>query len=159
MTSATIDAPRAVRACLFGLAGALFAVDVRHAREVVVLEEFTSIPLAPPHFIGVTNLRGYILPVLDIRPLLGLAGHPVARGSRLLVLGSGPGQVAVAIDGVLGLESFDQVVPFGEAARRQYGEVGLGLLERGGGLATLLDAPKVLEALEVGEIGERGESA
>jgi purine-binding chemotaxis protein CheW len=157
--TATLEAPRAVRACLFGLGGALFAVDVGHAREVVVLEDFTIVPLAPAHLLGLTNLRGYILPILDVRPLLGLRAHPVTRGSRLLVLDGGAGQVGVTIDGVQGLESFDQIAPLGDAARRRYGDVGLGLVERDGRPAILLDVPKVLEALQVGGVGERGETA
>ncbi len=157
--TATLDAPRAVRACLFGLGGSLFAVDVGHAREVVVLEEFTVVPLAPSHLLGLTNLRGYILPILDVRALLGLRAQPVTHGSRLLVLDGGGGQVGVGIDSVQGLESFDRIVPFGDADQRQYGAVGLGVVERDGRLATLLDVPKVLEALHVGEVGERGETA
>jgi chemotaxis signal transduction protein len=145
-----LDQVRTVRACLFTLAGELFAVEVRHAREVVVLEEYTTVPLAPPHLVGVANLRGYILPILDIRPLLGLAGQRVGRGSKVLVIAAGTVQVAVAIEGVLGLEWFADPVAFGDAARRQHGELGVGLLERKGRLVTLLNAPKILEALRLG---------
>jgi chemotaxis signal transduction protein len=38
------DAPPAPRACLFALAGARFAVDVRSAREVVLFDEITAVP-------------------------------------------------------------------------------------------------------------------
>jgi hypothetical protein len=63
-------------------------------------------------------------------------------------------QVAVAIDEILGLTSIAELIPLGEAARREFGEFGLGLLEREDGLATLLDAPKILEALRVGASGK-----
>lgn len=153
-----LEAPRTVRACLFGLGGALFAVEVRHAREVVVLEEFTVVPLAPSHLLGLTNLRGYILPIVDVRPLLGLRAQPGARGARLLVLDGGGGQVGVAVDSVQALQSFERIIPLGDGDRRRYGEVGLGAVERDGRLATLLDVPKVLQALHVGDVGERGET-
>jgi purine-binding chemotaxis protein CheW len=147
-------APPAVRACLFSLSGATFAVEVRQAREVVDVEDLTPVPLAPPALRGVTNLRGYILPVLDARPLLGFRAQPIARGSRVLVLAGPSGHVGIAIDAALGLESFDQVAPLGEPARRQFGELGLGVLARGAEAATLLDAPRVVDALQ-GEKGER----
>lgn len=150
MSTAILDRSRTVRACVFVLADEPFAVEVGCAREVVALEDHTAVPRAPAYLVGVTNLRGDILPIVDIRPLLGLPVTPVGRGSRALVLDVVGGQVAVAIDRVLGLEAFDEVVPFGEAARRAYGELGVGLLKRGDGLVTLLDAPKVLEALRVG---------
>jgi purine-binding chemotaxis protein CheW len=155
---APVPAP-ALRACLFGLSGTTFAVEVRHAREVVVVEDLTAVPLAPPALRGVTNLRGYILPVLDPRPLLGLPARPVARGSRALVLAGAAGQVGIAIDAALGLAGFDEVGPLDEAAQRQYGELGQGVLARGTERVTLLDAPRVLEALQGGGPGARGERA
>lgn len=150
MGTVALERPRAARACLFWLADEAFAVDVACAREVVVVEDRTIVPRAPRWLVGVTNLRGVILPILDVRPLLGLPAAPVARGSQVLVVEAAGHQVGVAIDGVLGLEPVDEVVPFGETARRAYGELGVGLLRRGEGLATLLDAARVLEALRNG---------
>jgi chemotaxis signal transduction protein len=149
----------AVRACLFGLAGTTFAVEVCHAREIVDVEDLTPVPLAPPALRGVTNLRGYILPVLDARPLLGLRAQPITRGSRVLVLAGPAGPVGIGIDAALALESFDQVGPLGEPAQRQIGELGLGVIMRGTEPVTLLDAPRVVDALRAGGTGEGGERA
>src|SRR5512145_2511345 len=155
--SAAAPAAPALRACLFSLSGSTFAVEVRHAREVVDVEDLTPVPLAPLALRGVTNLRGYILPVLDARPLLGMRPQPIVRGSRVLVLAGSAGQVGIAIDAALGLESFDQVGPLGEPARQQLGELGLGALARGTEPVTLLDAPRVVDALRAGGTGARGE--
>jgi purine-binding chemotaxis protein CheW len=154
MSTTVLDPPRTLRVCLFRLSGELLALDVRWAREVVVLEDLTAVPRTPVHLVGVANLRGHILPILDIRPLLGLAPGRTGRGSRALVIEAASFQVAVAIDEILGLTSIAEVIPLGEAARREFGEFGLGLLEREDGLATLLDAPKILEALRVGASGK-----
>jgi purine-binding chemotaxis protein CheW len=153
-TAVALERPPTIRVCLFSLAGELFALDVQHARQVVVLDDYTVVPLAPAHLIGVTNLRGYVLPVVDIRSLLGLSGPRVSGGSRVLVLGAGPGQIGVAIDEVLGLEWFADVLPYGEGSRRRYGGLGAGLLPRGDHLVTLLDASKVLDALRTGVVAE-----
>lgn len=150
MSTSVIEQIQAVRACLFRLAGESFAVEVRWAREVVVFEDYTLVPRAPAHVVGVANLRGSIVPVLDIRALLGLLGDQIGRGSTALVISEGGVQVALAIEGILGLESFDEVVPFGETGRQEFGEFGIGLLRRGEGLVTLLDVPKLLEALRIG---------
>jgi chemotaxis signal transduction protein len=150
MTTEILEQPRTVRACLFTLGGERFAIEVGHAREVVVVEEYTTVPLAASSLLGVANLRGYILPLLDIRPLLGLARQPVGRGSKALVMGVGAIQVAVAIEAVHGLEWFADPIAFGDAARQQYGELGIGLLQWEGRLVTLLDAPKVMAALRMG---------
>jgi purine-binding chemotaxis protein CheW len=150
MSTSVLEQTQAVRACLFQLAGESFAVEVRWAREVVVFEDYTVVPRAPAHVVGVANLRGSIIPILDVRAILGLSGHQIGRGSTALVVSEGGVQVALAIEGILGLESFDEVVPFGEAGRKEFGEFGVGLLRRGEGLVTLLDVPKLLEALRIG---------
>ena len=67
--------------------------------------------------------------------------------------------MGIAIDAALALESFDQVGPLGEPAQRQLGEVGLGVLARGQEPVTLLDAPRIVDALQAGGTGERGERA
>jgi purine-binding chemotaxis protein CheW len=66
------DAALVGRACVVLLGGRPFAVDVTDAREVVVLETTTPVPGAPAAVIGVMNLRGNVLPVVEARPLLGL---------------------------------------------------------------------------------------
>lgn len=150
MSTSVLDQTQAIQACLFQLAGESFAVEVRWAREVVVFEDYTVVPRAPAHVVGVANLRGSIIPILDVRALLGLPGRQIGRGSTALVISEGGVQVALAIESILGLEPFDEVVPFGEAGRKEFGEFGVGLLRRGEGLITLLDVPKLLEALRIG---------
>src|SRR5512134_499408 len=74
------------RACLFSLAGARFAVDVRNAREAVLFDERTAVPLAPRHLVGVANLRGTVMPIVDVRGLLGLPGSRPGRSVQTLVI-------------------------------------------------------------------------
>lgn len=92
------------KACAFTLDGRRFAVDVAEAREVVVFEEVTPLPLAPSFVLGLANLRGTVMPVVDLAPLLGLPARE-AKGQTLgLVLAHGPWTAAAAVDAVLGLE-------------------------------------------------------
>ena len=92
------------RACVFTLGRHRFAVDVTEAREVVVFDELTPVPLAPPFVVGVANLRGTVMPMVDLSSLLGLPLRE-AKGRTLgLVLGHGPWTAAAAVDAVLGLE-------------------------------------------------------
>ena len=104
------DAPPAPRACLFELAGARFAVDVRSAREVVLFDEITAVPRAPRHLVGVANLRGTVMPIVDVRELLGLAESRSGRTLRTLVVRDGAVQAALVVDTVVGLEPFGDVV-------------------------------------------------
>jgi purine-binding chemotaxis protein CheW len=156
MTSA--PAAPAVRACLFTLGGETFAIDVRQAREVVGFEETTPVPLAPPHVIGVANLRGEVVTIVDARHLLGLGPRRGSRGLRALVVEGDGASVALVIDDAVGLETFDAVTPLADGGRRRYGPWTQGLLQRSDRVATWLDADKLVAALRPAPAGQRQEA-
>ncbi len=62
----------ALQVCLISVAGELLAVDLRHVQEVFVVETITPVPGMPPALVGVTNLRGVVLPLVDLRLVVGL---------------------------------------------------------------------------------------
>jgi len=140
-------AARQARACLVELAGTRFAVEVRHAREVVVFDELTMVPLAPAHLLGVVNLRGSVLPLVDIRPFLGLEATRATREDRALVVECDGVQAALLIDEVAGLEPLDGLAPVGDGADGHTPGFSAGRLEREGGAVTLLDVGRILGAL------------
>jgi chemotaxis signal transduction protein len=149
---APASAPPEQRACLFALAGFRFAVDVRSAREVVLFDEITVVPLAPRHLVGVANLRGTVMPIVNIRALLDLPVQQPGSSVRTLVLRAHPLQAAVVVDAVLGLEPFEEISPPepggpGPAApdRRRFAA---GHVKWGAESVLLLDALKILEALK-----------
>ncbi|HKW94909.1 MAG TPA: chemotaxis protein CheW [Methylomirabilota bacterium] len=147
------DTAPTLRACLIALGGSRFAVDVRSAREVAVFEEMTRVPRAPRHLVGVANLRGTVMPIVDARGLLGcLPEVRPARSVRTLVLRDGAMQAAVVVDAVLGLEPFDEVIPDGSpGAARARGPRPFvaSWLSWAGETVPLLDVPRLLAALRV----------
>ena len=72
---------------VFGLSRESYALETRLLREVGRFTDFTSLPGASPLLFGITNLRGEILPVFDLRRLAGLPPKGLSDLSRLLVLG------------------------------------------------------------------------
>lgn len=150
VSPASPDALPAPRACLFTLGGARFAVDVRSACEVVLFDEITAVPRAPRHLVGVANLRGTVMPIVDVRELLGLPDSRPGRPLRTLVLRDGALQAALVVDVVLGLEPLEDVVPAASpTAARMRGPRPLltGWIRWAGETLPLLDVPKVLAAL------------
>ena len=151
------DTSPALRACLFVLSGSRFAVDVRSAREVAVFDELTVVPRAPRQLLGVANLRGTVVPIVDVRSLLGLSELRPARSVRTLVLREGALLAAVVVDDVLGLEPFDDVLPAADpAAPRDRGPHRLvaGWLTWAGETVALLDVPRILTVLRATLGGE-----
>lgn len=155
MTTGAVD--QGVRACIFVLGAEPFAVDVSCAREVAVIEQYTIVPRAPAYLIGVANVRGTIVPLVDIRSLLSLPAHRSGPGTKALVVEDESSHAGLVIDDVLGVESFEELIPFGDTARRDWAEFGIGLVRRAEALVTVLDAGKILGALSIG--GSRRNSA
>ena len=148
-----VETPAApvVRACLVEIGGGRMAVDVLVAREVAVFADVTRVPCAPAHLLGVANLRGAILPVVDVRPVLGLAADRRGRGVTALVVEEDGMRIAVVVEAALGLESFSRILPSASAA---HGDLIHGLLPRDGELIPLLDLSRVLHALDSRRLGQ-----
>jgi chemotaxis signal transduction protein len=143
-----VEGARAHRACVVLLGGVPFAVDVRGAREVVIVEGFTRVPGAPSALVGVANLRGSVLPIVEARPLLGLPEEVVGDGTPAVVLSDGALTAAVAIEQVIGLDWYDEARPLADDDLRPCAAFAAGMLDRGDEPpATLLDSSLVLGAL------------
>jgi purine-binding chemotaxis protein CheW len=88
----------AVRVCLISLGGEVFAVDLRNVREVFEVEGITPVPAMPPALAGVANLRGTIVPIADLRPVLRIPGNDPLPFA--VVIRHGGRQVGVLVDRV-----------------------------------------------------------
>jgi purine-binding chemotaxis protein CheW len=71
----------------FVLAGERYGIESRFVREVARLTRFTPVPGTPAFVLGVTNLRGEILALFDLRQLLGVVTEGVTDPGRIVVLG------------------------------------------------------------------------
>ena len=140
-----VERAPARRACVVLLGGRPFAVDIAQTREVVVLDATTPVPGAPNPLVGVMNLRGHVLPVVEARPLLGLPVRATLDRPRALVLADGDHRAAIVIERVVGLTAFDavQAIPDSEPGPLALGE----LVDEAGARATVLDARALLTAL------------
>jgi len=70
----------------FTLDKAFFAVEARLVQEVVKVGEITPVFAAPPGVLGIRNLRGRIVTVIDMAAHLGLGGVTTDTGNRLLIM-------------------------------------------------------------------------
>lgn len=71
----------------FSIAGQACLLGIDWVREVRSLGELLPVPLAPAQLLGLVQLRGQMLPVLDLVRLLGLTAHVAGGAQRLLVIG------------------------------------------------------------------------
>jgi purine-binding chemotaxis protein CheW len=87
-----------VRVCLISLGGELFAVDLRNVQEVFEVDRITPVPAMPPALVGVANLRGSVVPIVDLRTVLGLPSDKSLPFT--VVIRHGTRQVGVLVDRV-----------------------------------------------------------
>ena len=83
-----------------------YALDLDHVLEVVELGEVTPVPGSAPTLIGIRNLRGEILPALDLSALLGVAGERAPHS--LVVVADGERRAGLAVDEVIDLSQLPQ---------------------------------------------------
>jgi purine-binding chemotaxis protein CheW len=88
-------------------AGARYAVDMSDVAEVVPVPVLTRVPGAPAWLSGVVNWRGRVLPVVDLRPLVGASLAPLPTSARLVVLSVDDVEAALVADMVPGLLDCD----------------------------------------------------
>lgn len=82
------------------LANEVFALPVTHVQEILRVTSITAVPHAPKPVRGVTNKRGRVLPVVDLRVRLGLAEADLTSKSRILVVESKSQLLGLLVDGV-----------------------------------------------------------
>ena len=87
----------------FFLAHEKYAVESRHVREVYPLENLTPLPCTPPFVLGIVNLRGEIVSVLDIKKFFDLPERGLTDLNKVIVLQSGQMLFGILADTIAGV--------------------------------------------------------
>ena len=85
---------------VFDLASESYGVDIGAVREIIRMQEITRVPRAPDFVEGVINLRGKVIPVVDLRKRFGLAVGEENKDNRIVVVDIGGQDIGVVVDAV-----------------------------------------------------------
>src|SRR5216684_3284335 len=85
---------------VFHLGAELYGVEISRVHEIIRLQAVTRVPHAPSFVEGVINLRGKVIPVVDLRRRFGLDSAEHTRASRIVVVEIGDQVVGIVVDGV-----------------------------------------------------------
>jgi purine-binding chemotaxis protein CheW len=85
---------------VFELANEHYGVEISSVESIIKMQEITRIPHSPAFVEGITNLRGLVLPVIDLRKRFGLESQEASRDSRIMVVALGAVKVGMIVDGV-----------------------------------------------------------
>ena len=148
---------------IFSLANELFAVGTLRVREIIEYGNVTSVPMMPAFIRGVINLRGAVVPVIDLNARFGRARTEISRRTCVVILEVQTdgdthilGIVVDAVSAVRQIDSADvEPAPsFGTHIRADFID---GMAKVKGQFVILLDLGKVLSVEEISMLGEMGQ--
>lgn len=142
----------------FALGGEVMAMEIRFSKEILQYGGLTEVPLMPPAVRGVINLRGAVVPVIDLAERLGRRPQPVDRHTCIVILDveeNGDGMVmGIVVDQVkevleIADTEIDPAPAFGSNLRPEFIQ-GVGKVR--GQFILLLDINRVLSIEEIGSL-------
>ena len=144
----------------FRLAGEEYGVGILRVREILEYDTVTRVPATPPYFRGVINLRGSVVPVIDLAVKFGLPESQTTKRTCIVIveaeLDGSPTVMGIMADAVsevvdLGPDDIEAPPAFGTRVRHDH-LVGMG--KRGSKFSLLLDMDRVLAAEELRAVAE-----
>ena len=85
---------------VFELANEFYGINIAVVESIIKMQPITQLPQTPAYVKGVTNLRGSVLPVIDLRARFALDEKEESRQTRIIIVTMGSIKVGVIVDGV-----------------------------------------------------------
>ena len=152
----------------FALGPEEFGLEILKVREIIGYMDITAIPQTPEHVRGVVNLRGQVIPVVDLRKRFGLPPTEATKSTRIVVVEASGMTVGLVVDSVdevrnLPTDTIEPPSPIVTTVDSDF-LMGVGKLPAGGGqeqLVILLDLDRVTSVAErqaLSALGAGGET-
>jgi len=147
----------------FNVNGEIFGTGIEYVKEIIEHGRYTRVPLSQSTIRGVINLRGNVVPVVDLAKRLGYESHAVNKRTCIIIIDMDDegdhidlGFVVDAVDEVIDLNNEDiEASPgFGLDIRQDF-VAGMGKLKNGE-FVKLLDLKTVLSISELSNVGTAG---
>lgn len=157
------DAPQ--QYLTFTLADEVFAVGTRSVREIIEYGHLTPVPMMPPCVLGVINLRGGVVPIMDLHQRLGAGNTAISRRSCIVILEverddlrQVMGILVEAVNAVveIGTQDIEPAPRFGARIRTDFIH---GMAKLDGRLVVLLDIGQVLSLDDLQRLADVGTTA
>jgi len=139
----------------FSLDNVSYGVNVRQVREVKNFEGVTPVPYAPNYVKGVTNLRGEIIPVIDLRKRFGVSEKKDAEDAGIMVIVQDEHPIGVMVDSVMEVLTLSKkdIEASPESLTTLQSGVVLGVAKHDKDLILMLDLMKIVAKEEVDNVG------
>lgn len=145
----------------FSLGGEEYGIDIIKIREIIGMMPVTAVPKMPGYLKGVINLRGRVIPIIDLRLRFEMAAAAATERTCIIVveIGFGGGRrlvVGIVVDSVSEVlnikgDEIENTPAFGAALDTNFI---LGMAKINGGVKILLDIDRILRPEEAGLVAE-----
>lgn len=133
-----------------GVGEEVFAIPVAHVQEILDMRPIARLPHAPASLLGLTDVRGQSVAVVDLRSMLGLPPVQVSQGTRILVLeltlAGRALRLGLVVDRVFEVAALDEdrSEPAPEIGRPWRSDCIRGIGRRSGGFVIVLDIARLI---------------
>jgi purine-binding chemotaxis protein CheW len=135
-----------IKMLTFSLDNVFYGVDVNQVREVKNFEGAIPVPYAPHYVKGVTNLRGEVIPVIDLRKRIGLSDKKEKEDTSIMMIVQGKHPIGVTVDSVIEVLTLqkEDIEASPESLISDHSDGVIGIAKHNKDLIVLLDIIKIL---------------
>ncbi len=140
----------------FKLESETYGINVMQVQEVLRVSEIASVPGAPDYVIGIINLRGNVVTVVDTRRRFGMPSKEVDDLSRIVIIETEDQVVGILVDSVSEVVEIpgSEIETAPNVGTEESAKYILGVTSRDSELLILVDLNKFLSEEEWGELGQ-----
>ncbi|BBI35769.1 chemotaxis protein CheW [Cohnella abietis] len=141
-----IEAVQYAKKITFALSNQLYALDIDKVKEIIRVPNLTSTATSPSQMLGLFNLRGSVLPAVDLSQCLGMEAAQINDDSRIIIMKVNDSQVGVLVDSVMEVFNMpnNEVEETSVRLANVTSEFLTGIHKRGDDLTMLLEIDKLL---------------
>ncbi len=162
MAQTALDTSRSEQQLVvFDLASEAYGVDIGAVREIIRLQDITKIPRTPDFVEGVINLRGKVIPVVDLRKRFMVPVAEQTDDNRIVVVDIGGEDIGVVVDAVTEVLRIlsDSVEPPSSVITTTDSDYLMGICKLESRMIILLDLERVLSDEEKGVLLEAAKNS
>jgi purine-binding chemotaxis protein CheW len=144
---------------VFDLANEAYGVDIAGVQGIIRMQAITTVPKTPDFVEGVINLRGKVIPVVDLRKRFGMIATEETKDSRIVVVYIGGQEVGMVVDAVTEVLRIpaDSIEPPSSVVTTGDADYIMGIAKLDDRLIILLELELVLSDAEKGTLAQVGD--
>ncbi len=129
----------------FAVGGEKFAVDISDIHEINRYEHINRMPELPGNVLGVIDLRGLVIPVIDLGGKLGIPGGEITKDTRIIIIGFNGDKIGILVDAVSEVlrvsdDSLEKPPAITQSISSEYIR---GIIRNNGYITVVLDLPRL----------------